>query len=456
MLSILVFMSSTSPTLGKTKIDRYSPYRNKVEGSKDKLIFKCHPGQVRAMKSMKRFILILSGTQGGKTVLGPWWLLREIMRRGPGDYLVATPTFTLLELKALAEFKGLFEDRLQLGKYKGSPSRVFTLSDRGNKFCFTDKYGNKRFDYEDTKTRILFGYAADPESLESATVKAAWLDEAGQKKFRVGSWEAIQRRLSIHEGRVLITTTPYSLGWLKNELHDKAKQNPDGDIDLIQFDSKLNPSFPQSEFERMQAILPRWKFNMMYRGIFERPAGMIYDCFSADHKVPRFAIPDSWPRYLGLDFGGVNTAGVFIAEHPESKELFLYKTYHKGGLTAAEHAAKLMSDHQLTVYGGAKSEGQWRKEFRAAGLPIHRPKVSEVEVGINRVYGLFKTGRLKVFDDLADIISDLESYSRVLDDQGEPTEKIEDKETWHRLDGLRYIATHLNHTESSDTEVIVL
>ena len=68
-------------------------------------------------------------------------------------------------------------------------------------------------------TSVLFGYAAEPESLESATAKAAWLDEAGQKRFRLASFEAILRRLSLAQGRVLLTTTPYDLGWLKQRLY---------------------------------------------------------------------------------------------------------------------------------------------------------------------------------------------------------------------------------------------
>lgn len=429
----------TSPTT-------YDPYT--LDGGR--LAFAYHPGQRRVMESNKRFVLMLAGTQSGKTSLGPWWLLREMIRRGAGDYLVATPTFTLLELKALVEFKRLFIERLQLGQYKGSPSRQFILSPRGEEVLF-GQAGQAQ------QTRVLFGHAQDPESLESATIKAAVLDEAGQKKFKRGSWEAIQRRLSIHEGRVLLPTTPYALGWLKSELHDPARAGSP-DIDLVQFDSAENPAFPRSEYERMQATMPRWKFNMMYRGIFERPAGMIYDCFTDECRAKRFTIPDAWPRYVGVDFGGVNTAAVFLAEDPASKRLYLYRAYHAGSRTAREHVAEIRRDEpaQLLAFGGAGSEDQWRREFRTAGLHIHQPPVPEVEVGIDRVYSLFKTGRLFVFDDLADVIDDLESYSRVLDDQGEPTERIEDKETYHRLDALRYIATHLNNTTATRRRVVTM
>jgi len=66
-----------------------------------RLQFGYHSGQREAMAAEERFILLLAGVQSGKTVFGPWWMLREIKRRGPGDYLVAAPTFKLLNLKCL-------------------------------------------------------------------------------------------------------------------------------------------------------------------------------------------------------------------------------------------------------------------------------------------------------------------------------------------------------------------
>jgi len=123
-----------------------------------------HPGQIRAWDSVKRFVCVFSGTQGGKTEMAPPWLLREIQLRGPGDYMIVTPTFPLVELKALPAFKHLFETRLGLGEYQGHPLRKFTFNDTGKKFCFGETDKSK-------DTIICFGHASDPESLESATAK---------------------------------------------------------------------------------------------------------------------------------------------------------------------------------------------------------------------------------------------------------------------------------------------
>lgn len=406
-----------------------------VDGSR--LELNLHEGQTEAWRSTERVVAVIAGTQAGKTCFGPAWLWREITRCGPGDYLVVTPTFKLLELKALPEFKRLFEDYLSLGKYKQSPVRVFEFSEAGERRTFGTTH-------PDTPTKVYFGYADDPDSLESATAKAAWLDEAGQKKFRLGSWEAVQRRLGIHQGRTLITTTPYNLGWLKQQVYDPWRAGEDG-IEVVRFESIQNPAFPEEEFRRAKRSLPRWKFDMFYRGVFTRPAGLIYDAFDPDrHIIPRFEVPEDWPRFWGLDFGGTNTAAMLYARDPAGK-LIAYREYHAGGRTAGGHAQRLRRGEPKPslVAGGAPSEGQWRREFADAGLEVTRPAVSDVEVGIDRVYAHHATDRLYVFDDLDGYLEQKQTYARELDDNNQPTAKIEDKERFHLLDAERYILSTL-------------
>ncbi len=162
-----------------------------------------HPGQRQAWHSTARFVAVLAGIQGGKTSFGPYWLWREMRDRGPGDVLVVTPTFPLLEMKLIGEFRRLFESWFKLGIYTGAPARRFIFTEEGMRRFYGDRYDP----HQHSPTRVLFGYASDPESLESATVVAAWCDEAGQKKFRLESWQAILRRLSLAQGRALITTS---------------------------------------------------------------------------------------------------------------------------------------------------------------------------------------------------------------------------------------------------------
>lgn len=397
------------------------------------------------------------------STIGPFWMAREIQTKGPGDYLVVAPTFPLLSMKVLPEFLKLFKTQGKWGTFTGNPIRRFILSNYGQK-CFWGKVSEE-------PTQIFFGHASDPDSLESATVKAAWLDEGGQRSFKLGSYEAVCRRLAVNQGRCLITTTPYGFGWLKQQLYDpwKLKKFKKNEVDVINFDSLMNPVFPREEYERAKKSMPEWKFNMMYRGMFERPAGVIYDCFDTKiHKIPRFHIPENWPRYIGLDFGGMNTAAVFLAGEVDStgKEVgryFLYKEYWpRQGRTAKEHTYYLLNGepNPPIAVGGSHSEDQWRKEFRTGGevdvrtstgkerirvpsLYVREPPVKEVDVGIQLTYGMIKKNNLLVFEDCKYILDELESYSYRLDDKGEATDEIEDKSMYHCCDALRYICAYL-------------
>jgi hypothetical protein len=404
------------------------------------LILSPHPGQYAALTSKARIVLVLAGTQGGKTALGPAFLYDEIQRRGPGDYLVVTPSYPLLERKALPEFRRYFESTLRLGRYTGSPTRRFIFSGSGELRTFGHN--------GDVPTQVLFGHADDPDSLESATAQAAWLDEAGQRRFKQASYEAILRRLSLAQGRILITTTPYGLGWLKRRLYDPwlAAAGAHPEIDVIQFDSLRNPAFPPAEYARARRDLPPWKFDLFYRGQFTRPAGLIFDCFDAGrHVIPAdWQPPPHWPRALGLDFGGVHTAGIFCAIEPRGddlRRLWIYREYLAGGRTAAEHTTHLLRGEPgiPQTIGGSASEGQWRAEFASAGLPVRASTVRSVEVGIDRVYGAFKRDEVRVSAACTGLLDQLSRYSRVPDEVGEPTEQIADKSSFHFLDSLRYV-----------------
>lgn len=384
-----------------------------------------HAGQAKASRSHKRFTFVVAGTQSGKTSWGPWWLAEEINKCGAGDYLAVTATYDLFKLKMLPEMKRVFVELIKGWEWQASDRVLFRKSD---------------------KTRIILRSANAPEGLESATAKGAWLDECGQDGFRVDSWEAVQRRIALNQGRVLGTTTPYNLGWLKVEIYDRWRAG-DPDISVIQFASTMNPQFPRAEYERAKATLPAWKFEMFYNGNFTRPAGLIYEDFTEAHVVAPFEIPAGWPWYVGIDPGAVHTAVIWLAHDPNKDVYYLADESLEGNKSTAQHAAeawKKAGNRNVFVWAlGAKSEVQQRLDWQQNGVPVIEPMVVDVEAGIDRVTSLLKTKRLYVFSTMRGIRDEFGTYAREIDDFGQPTEKIKDKETFHRLDALRYIVQHV-------------
>lgn len=399
-----------------------------------------HPGQAKAWASTKRFVVVLAGTQGGKTSFGPLWLHREIQQRGPGDYLAVTASFPLLDLKMLPEFLRFFRDTLHLGEWRET-KHSFVFTEEGQRLTFGHK--------SDIETRVIFGSAVNPDSLESATAKGAWVDEAGQDKFRVNAWEAILRRLSLNRGRAFVGTTPYNLGWVKTRLYDRWVKG-DPDIDLIQFSSTMNPSFSDEEYEWAKANLPEWRFRLFYDGQFAKPAGLIYADYwdlqreVGGHLVQPFPLPTHWERYGGVDFGATNQAVLAMARDQKEDLYYIYHVANSGGKTTPEYVAEVSRDLSLSYlpfegwWGGTRSEVQQRRDWTDAGIPVEEPPFYDVEAGIDRVVRLFKTNRCFVFDTLTELREDLGNYRRKLDEEGQPMEDIDQKSKWHRLDALRY------------------
>ncbi|MFA5378938.1 MAG: terminase [Dehalococcoidia bacterium] len=412
----------------------------------DKVRLNLHAGQTRVWDSKRRFVFMIAGTQGGKTSFGPWWLWREIEQCGSGDYIAATATYDLFKLKMLPEVLHVFEDILHIGRYWAGDGVLEIRNPETGEF-------DARKSTDPMYARVILRSAQTKGGLESATIKGGWLDEVGL--YPLLAWEAVRRRLSLSRGRVLGTTTPYNLGWLKQQVYDRWRAG-DPDIDVIQFTSVTNPAFPQEEFDDMRQSMPGWKFMMFYGGQFEKPAGLIYSDFIDDyrenggHKVRPFVVPVEWPRYGGIDPGGVNTAKLWLAHDTIADVYYLYRESLDGNKSTKQHVKdildriKLTGERVITWHIGQKSEGQQRMDYRAAGLTgVVDPDVTDVESGIDRVIELLKDFRLFIFDTCIGTLDQMGSYARELDDMGEPTEAIKDKAKYHYLDGLRYLVAGL-------------
>ena len=69
--------------------------------------------------------------------------------------------------------------------------------------------------------------------------------------------------------------------------------------------------------------------------------------------------------------------------------------------------------------------------------------IGDVEVGIQKVYGLEALGKHFVFNTCLNYLDEKRTYSRELNDSYQPTDKIERKEWFHLMDAERYITGNL-------------
>ena len=179
-----------------------------------------HAGQKAVWSSTATDVAAIAGARSGKTALGPWLVAREIQRNGGGDALIVGPTFPLMDRRLVPECIAVWQHLLDMGEYKAG-RRCFVFSPKGLAMLGV------------RSSTVWFGFAEDPESLESMEAACAWCDEAGQSKFSREAIEAVRRRVSFSgmsrkAGRIFYTTTPYSFNWFKTDVHDKALEKDSG------------------------------------------------------------------------------------------------------------------------------------------------------------------------------------------------------------------------------------
>mgnify|MGYP001608595178 CR=1 FL=1 len=364
------------------------------------------------------------GTGGGKTMMGYWWL-HSRMEAMPGNtWLVAEPTFTMLD-KVLIN--------------SSDPDRP-SLMDYFKIVGHHPKWVNKQSHIMQTDFgKLYLGSADNPDSMQGAAVKGAWLDEAGQ--MRVGAYDTARQRVSMMQGQVLLTTTPYDLGWLLTDVWDSKGKG----VHVESWRSIDRPGYPRERYEEEKRRLPPWRFAMMYDGRFERPAGLIYSAFN-EHVclIARFPIPPQWPVYVGHDFGTANPAALFTAGDPATGQFYHFKEYLPGpGRSTNEHVQQFKKLAEgfnvLRRVGGSHQEEEIRQGYTAHGWPITEPKVNKVETQIDKVIGMHQLNKVYVFDDMREYLDEKRSFSRELDEESQPTEKIKNEAKFHLMAAERYI-----------------
>lgn len=385
-----------------------------------------HQKQDRALVSLKRFIVCVSGIQGGKSTIGAIWLLAKIQanhQKGKiGDYLIAAPTVKILNQSTLPKFKELFP--ADWGEW------------REQRQCFELAWGGT----------IFVRSTEDPDHLEGMTILAGWLDETGQMKEQ--AWINVQGRLSINMGPCILTTTPYVENWFW-KLVKRIRSNEDPDYEFLNWRSIDNPGFPQSEFDRAKRELPKAIFERRYLGLFTRMEGLIYQDLDEHNFAPPMVIPGEWKRFAGIDFGHNHpTAIVFVAEKPEVWELnkktgqkvlkepsvfYIYREFYKSHCLLREVAEHLNRENISYVLGDPRAAQEIAELRRVYGVKHIHQADNKVDIGIERVATLIKTNRLiLVKKRVPNTSNEIESY-HYAEGQDKPLKKDDDA-----MDALKY------------------
>jgi hypothetical protein len=182
---------------------------------------------------------------------------------------------------------------------------------------------------------------------------------------------------------------------------------------------------------------------------------LVYPQFNESlRKIPRFAIPKSWPVYSFHDFGQANPAALFVAQAIETYrvdtlhginkgDFIVFKEYAPGSRTIPQHVAAFERITEgYTVYqrvgGNRNSEDEIRQGYAAHGWPILAPITKGVNIQVEKTRGQFGLNKIWIFNDLPGLLSQLSSCMFKLDINNQTTNEIKDEAKYHFLACLRY------------------
>lgn len=394
--------------------------------------------QAQVLSSKHRFILALSGKQGGKTTVGSAWFLNEIWSNyqarlalgdtTPRQWLICGPSHKNLNQGAMPKFKEFLPK--DWGEWKEQKSQFDLV-------------------WGDT---IFVRSADEPDDIESMTLSGAWLDEFGRMDQKV--WEYIQARVMRYKGRVIMTTTPYLRQfWMKNLVYDRASEvngvpSTASDIDpriaVFKWKTSDNPAIDSNELAMAKKSMSPEAYELAYEAEFTKPQGLVYRDFDLDDDiVTPFPIPAEWERFGGLDFGfGSITCLLSIAKKPEVRNsdgtvkepatFYVFREVYEKGLLLPKLAQHIQSSNLRYVLYDPRG-AQESAELSSGTFGVKGLKAADngIEAGVDRLKVLFQEHRIKVFKSCKNFVDEIMGYYN--DEDGIPVKKND-----HAMDALKY------------------
>ena len=391
------------------------------------VVYTLHQGQTKVLKSSSRFVAAIAGTGGGKSVVGPLWIMNQIQRcletktADPILGLVIAPTHQIMSRATATTMVEMFKGTDFEGRYVESRNIYYLPHDLG-------------------KIWLLSG--DNPEGVEGGQFDFAWLDEAGQLKYQ--TWVAVQGRLGQKEGRCLITTTPYTKNWLKTEFFDRFLKG-DKNYDVISWSSIENPTYSIEEYERAKATFTPARFAMRYDGNFMESEGLVYPDFESCIADSEEDFPDYGRKVGGIDFGFndpfVALAGRLIIDEEGKETLYIDYERYKTKTVLADHAAALPSD---TTWYADPSRPDSIKELILAGHTVKKA-INSIQLGIDAVNKRIYSRMLKISPRCKALIAEASQYQY-------PSSEGTDGTTGekpiagldHAMDTLRYLIVSID------------
>ena len=268
----------------------------------------------------------------------------------------------------------------------------------------------------------------DPSTFEQAALDGVWCDE----RLPEAIYDRLLPRLIDRDGFLLYSDIPEQ--WWQYERLMQAQ--PSAGVYFQHFAMLDNASnLPDGAIDRASAQMTDDERRLRILGEFVTMEGLVYKEFTDAHVVEPFPIPDEWPRWRAIDYGGsAPTACIWLAISP-NETAYVYREHYVPGKSIQDQAPMILSasgdERYVQTYldpvawsNTAASYGNdIAKQYASAGLRCTPwPRVNEMgeHAMVQRVKKRLEQRQLRVFRPCTNTIREFRSWKYKTDKDGKP------------------------------------
>ena len=377
-------------------------------------IVKLFGKQYDAFTFETQFAAAVAGVQSGKTFLGAHWAGKKIQEFPLGTGVIVAPTYKILQQATLKKF---FDILPQLRKNYGEQKGEIRLSTGG----------------------VVFVRSADsPLGIEGITADWIWLDEGGMTSIL--TWTVLRSRVSMTGGQILITTTPYNMGWLYQDFFIPWRDKVDKSLSFFTWRSVDNPGFSKDFYDAESRRLPPEEFSRRYMGEFRKMTGLVFDLPESHIIAPIEGLTNkTQDKVIGVDWGFRNPAAVIVAAKLENNWYVVDEWKQANRITAEIIQAITNLAKQYKVYRiyPDPAEPDRIEECKREHLPVYEAD-KDVQGGLGFIRQLIHEGRLWVYNTCPATIDEFSQYHYAEPVEGKENKEEPEKLNDHLCDALRY------------------
>lgn len=378
-----------------------------------------HKKQFEVLSFQRQFCAAIAGVRGGKTFLGSVWAAKKIQDFPKANGLIAAPSYKHLQQATLDTFFKIFPE---YRKYYKQQQSVIDLP---------------------SGAKIFIRSTDDALGLEGMELAWAWLDEAGLMSKL--TWTVVRSRVAIIKGQVLITTTPYSMNWLYQDVYLPWKNRLYDDIECFTWRSVDNPYFPKDYAESEKKRLSAEEFARRYEGEFTRMEGLVWDYpreLVTDMGLPAVQQLLKYPDRTigGIDWGFHHSAAIVVARVKDAR-YYVVDEWKAEGKTTSEIAAvalEFKKRYNVDVWYPDSARPDLIEEFKRMGIRCGDTN-KDVLIGLSHVGSLMREEKLLIGKNCTELLDEMSQYHYDEGIDGKPLKEAPVKINDDLCDAMRYM-----------------